>query len=323
MKYTNKRGFGPIVSAWLLTDNYDYIPGVYSASDLKSPTRQVILKDRYYDELEEDLSDLIARRYGTALHDSIDKVLEDQSFLKDYPDILEIEHEKRVFKTVYYIGGDKQEHTQEISGKFDGLVHYMDRYRLSDTKSCSVNKFIFRDYTEFVTQLSIYRFILLNHPDYMDKPIDQSADVILIFTDWHKSKAQTEPDYPDCRIMEITIDLWDEEATYNYIVGRLEEIRKAKDLEDDHLPLCTDEELWRRDTTWAVFKGDNQRATKVFTQEDEAKLFCELKGPAYHIVYRPGKAVRCFTYCPCWVKCNQYQMLQEEGVVDGPLTDVP
>ena len=39
MNYTNKYDLDPIVCKWLEADDYDYIPGVLSATTLMRPTR--------------------------------------------------------------------------------------------------------------------------------------------------------------------------------------------------------------------------------------------------------------------------------------------
>ena len=52
MKYTNKHNLPDIIKTWLEFDEYDYEDDTFSATELISPTRQTMLKARYYDDLE-------------------------------------------------------------------------------------------------------------------------------------------------------------------------------------------------------------------------------------------------------------------------------
>ena len=74
MKYTNKHNFPDFVVQWLQTDEYDYEENTLSATTLMQPARAYALKKQNWEHLEIDVSDLIASRYGTAIHDSVEKV---------------------------------------------------------------------------------------------------------------------------------------------------------------------------------------------------------------------------------------------------------
>ena len=76
MNYTNNQNVPIPLAVWLLHDDYDHVsdPNYVSATTLLKPVKQVILARRVPKEMRVlDLSDLIASRMGTALHDSIEK----------------------------------------------------------------------------------------------------------------------------------------------------------------------------------------------------------------------------------------------------------
>ena len=74
MKHTNKRGFPDYVVEWLESDDYDYDENTMSATTLMQPPRAYALKKQNAADLEIDVEDLIASRFGTAIHDSVEKV---------------------------------------------------------------------------------------------------------------------------------------------------------------------------------------------------------------------------------------------------------
>jgi len=223
MKYTNKENYPGYVMAWLQNDQYDYEEGVVSATRLISPARQYALYKKHYDELEIDVSDLIASKYGTAIHAAFEDL-----------DIPKIEQETRLYVEVE-VEGEKY----KISGKFDMLQDLGDgTKKLIDLKSTSVWSYIFdskRD--DYVKQLSIYKF-LANKNGYN---VVNYADICMIFTDWSGTRARTNANYPKTRIAIKPIELWDDTKTEEYIIGRLKEFKQAVEKE---LPRCTTQELW-------------------------------------------------------------------------------
>lgn len=292
MKYTNKNNLPPIVEQWLKNDEYDYKPGVMSATGLMKPIRATILTERHYAELEMDISDLIALRYGTAIHTSFEQV-------KYGP---EVEQERRVTISK----GDVQ-----ISGKFDMLVKAQDNtFTLYDIKSTSVWNFIFDNKTQdYITQLSIYRYLLTRE----GKTVNGVANIIMVFTDWSKKKAKEDPTYPQIRMVVKQIDLWDIATTEQWITDRLSAIAKARELDDNKLPECTDDELWKKKDSFAVKKVGGVKAIKVYDNKDEAEKGL---GPGQEIETRKGMVSRCPDYCPCHPFCNQFKQLKEQGYIN-------
>lgn len=296
MKFTNKMNYPDYVKAWLEHDSYDHEEGVLSATRLLAPIRQTILMKRHEAELECDVADLIASRYGTAIHESFEHIDMGPSILK----------EQRFWTHV----GD-----QKISGKFDMLVDEGDGHRLVDIKSTSVWTYIYGSRDEdFIKQLSILRFILIQNK----VNVKGEANVVYVFTDWKKSDAKKNPDYPQQRIIMKTIQLEDIVNITAWLFDRVNMIHEFSNpaYTDDTLPECTDEELWRKGDKYAVMKPGRKTAVKVFDELAMAKEYIQANNLNDCMVeHRKGTVARCNPYCQVRKWCNQYQRLLEEGVI--------
>ena len=224
MKYTNKNKLPNYVEAWLRNDQYDHESDTISATKLISPARQHALYKLHADELEMDVSDLIASRYGTAIHSAFEAL-----------DIPGIEQEKRLYHEIE-VDGNKF----KISGKFDMLKTMPDgTKRLVDLKSTSVWSYIYNSKNEdYIKQLSIYKY-LGNKNGYN---IGTKAEICMVFTDWNKAQAKKSADYPSIRIAVKEITLWDDQVTEDYIKLRLRLFKNAeKNIQD---VTCSTKELW-------------------------------------------------------------------------------
>ena len=290
MKYTNKRNFPDFVFEWLTADYYDYDQNALSATTLMQPPRAYALKKQNWENLEIDVEDLIASRYGTAIHDSVEKV-----------NLTGCKQEERLKKAVK---------NKIISGKYDILKEISDkRWQLIDVKSTSVWTIIYGSRDEdYITQLSIYRWLAVQN----NYQVIQKGKIWLIFTDWSAKKAKEDPEYPQTRIMVKEVDLWGDEETLKYIGKQMDLLEKTAAMEQNDMPKCTNEELWASGESWAVMKDGGKRAIKVHKTEKAALEHKDTMDPTYHIEHRPGKVARC-KYCMARKFCNQYQELIEEG----------
>jgi hypothetical protein len=93
---------------------------------------------------------------------------------------------------------------------------------------------------------------------------------------------------------------------------RLSALEKAKtDL--DNLPLCNDDEMWSEPDKYAVYKGDNKRASRVFELETDADNFVNAsKTKDMKIVKRKGDRRKCREYCLAAPFCSQWQTFLKE-----------
>lgn len=298
MHYTNKNNLPQYLVDWLIHDSYDYNqdPLTLSATTLMKPVRAYWLTARHGDKLEIDVSELVAARLGSAIHDSIERVETDNVF-----------KEERVKKTVEIDGV-----TFTISGKYDILTLEGTKWILRDIKTTSVWAYIYGGKDEdYRKQLSIYRWLL-----HGEKEVEPVAYIDMIFTDWQSMKAKTEDNYPPQRIHPgYRIELLSLEETEAYIRDRLSNFYKYKDVTDSSLPNCSKEELWASEDTYAVMKPDAKRATKVCDSKQEAEAYMVEKKIKGFVDFRPGKVKRC-NYCSAAPFCSQYKSMMQAGIIE-------
>lgn len=285
MKFTNKYNLPRHICDWLAFDEYDYNPDTISATTLIGPARAWALKRLNADNLTMDYSDLLAVRYGTAIHDSLEKVgvYGEGDF-----------REKRFYA---------EKMGFKISGKPDALIDGVIR----DNKSTSVWKIVHGEFGDYVKQLSIYRWLL--HRNGIEAA--GYAFIDFFFTDWKKSDAAKGGGYPPLRYQEQRIELWTIEQTEKYLEERLSEFAFAL----GSLPECTPEELWQDPAKYAVYrKAGQSRAFRLLETAEEAQTLADEIGGV--VEYRPAKAKRC-CYCTAAPFCEQYTKLKADGLIDG------
>lgn len=280
MIFTNKHNLPDYVVQWLTADNYDHEIDTVSATALQKPAKAAYLSRLHKDELSMDCSDLVAPRYGTALHDSFEKMgLGDRREERFYADF----------------NGFK------ISGKLDMLIGD----KLHDFKSTSVWKYIHADFEDYIIQLSIYRWLMHQNGQEV-VPVGQ---ICFLFTDWAGSKAKYDPTYPKSRVAVVDITLWDYPVIEEWIGERLVAMH---DIGLDRLPDCTDKELWKDPDKWAVKKIGAKKAIKLYNSEKEAEGALK---EGQEIEHRPSKAKRC-GYCSALHWCAQAKEMQNNGQLD-------
>lgn len=299
MHYTNRQKLPQYLVDWLIHDDYDRStdPFTLSATTLMKPIRAHVLTAKYGDNLEIDVSELIASRLGNAIHDSIEKV-----------ESSNVSKEQRVTKTI-----DIEGHVYTVRGKYDVLTCENGKYVLRDIKTTSVWAFIYGGKDEdYRKQLSIYRWLL-----HGEKQVEPVAYIDFLFTDWQSMKARTEDNYPKQRIHSgYKIDLLSLEETENYIRDRLTKFHKFRSVPDVSLPLCTKEELWASEDKYAVMKMGAKKATKLCDSKEEAVSYIKNKSiTGVNIELRPGKVKRC-KYCSASPVCSQYKSMSDAGLID-------
>jgi hypothetical protein len=297
MKFTNRLNLPQYIVDWLSKDNYDYAvtPNTVSATGLMKPLRAQILASRHSDKVEVDISELIASRFGNAIHDSIERI--------ETPGV---NKEQRVMRKLLI---DGVEYT--VTGKYDLLVEQDGIHTIRDIKTTSVWTFIYSGKDEdYRTQLSIYRWLLSE-----THQINPVAYIDFFFTDWQSSKARSEENYPQHRIQPgYKIDLLPIDVAEAMIIEKLILLKEHQETDDDDLPECTDEELWAEKETFAVYKIGGKRATKVCATQDQAEQYQQANNIKGHIQHRPGKVKRC-KYCSSAPFCNQFKRLQEYKLI--------
>lgn len=317
LKITNNSNIPLALAVWLVNDDYDYIQGVenyISATKLMKPTKQIILASRIpQEEQTTDVEDFISRAMGHSFHDSIEHAWKN----KYKQNLKKLGYSDHVINGVLINPTPEQLMTTEnpipvyleyrsiraingysIGGKLDTCIEGI----LHDYKSTSAYAWLkgTRD-EDFVKQGSIYRWL---NPEIVTHDFIR---ICFIFTDWQRAMANSNPAYPQKKLLFKDIPLWSLEKTEEYIKGRLTEITSSIHKDEKDIPECTDEELWRSEPVYKYYANVNNltgRATKNFDNPNEAKQYQISKGGVGTIITVPGLVKRC-GYCDAFQICQQ------------------
>ena len=322
MAYSNLTQVPLSLAVYLATDHYDYEPNTISATALLRPVRSQVLKRRVPEEdAIVDVLSVVKSRMGTSIHDGIEKAwntnyAEAMTHL-GYPqdvidrvqvnpepnevteDTIPVYMEQRLYRD---IGG------YTISGKFDFVADG----GLEDFKSTSTYTWVNGNNTKnYQLQGSIYRWLdpTLITKDYLT--------IQFIFTDWMPGKAAQDSKYPQRPVEPKRIPLLSLDDTERFITQKLAQLDQYKDCPESDLPLCTDEELWRKPPQYKYYKNPQKmaRSTKNFDDRNEAYARLAADGGKGTVVEKPGEVVAC-KFCPAFPVCSQKDAL----IADGSLT---
>lgn len=328
--FTNLHNIPLPVQVWLAADEYNAhkeITKYLSATTILRPLKSVILGRRVDpNTVAKDVTDFIAVRRGTAIHDSIEKVWNDAELRASamrklgYPDkVIEmykvndptpidqrlpktryVDMEQRAFKKI----GD-----WTIGGQFDFICDGM----LFDFKTTStyakMNNGHDRDYC---IQGSIYRWL---NPELIKGDF---LTICFIYSDWTRAKAEQDKDYPQVGAGFKQIPLMSIQETEQYIWNKIQKYEKFLNSPEEELPECTSDELWQMPSSFKVFsKPDAVRALRVFETEPEAYAYLATidrkKYPSAFVKEIPGYVKRCF-YCPALPLCKQRMKYKVKGI---------
>lgn len=257
-----------------------------SVTELLKPTKQLLLSRRHAAEIEQDASELIWTLMGSAFHRVVEAAEIDDSF-----------QEERL--GISFRG-------EKITGGFDlyhgGIV--------SDFKFTSVWSFIYGSrIKDWTAQLNLYAYMLERQGFEVE-----GVEVICVFRDWNRHKAQADPQYPK-PVERITLELWDKERVEAFLQERFADIKANAALPDDLIPECTPEERWEAPDTFAVMKPGGKRALRVFDNIDEAREFAAGHPDSgnLRVVARSEPPKRCLDFCPVNRFCHYYRGLFQSG----------
>lgn len=279
MKITNNLNL-PSAFVNLATDNHPITPGHYSVTTILQPTREILLKRRYYNEIEQDVADMVWMVFGTAVH----KVLESA----DKSGYAEMKLEQEIIDG-YVLTGicdlfNEQEHTVE------------------DYKTCSVWKIIHKDFDDWRKQGLAYVWLLMKKGYYVSR-----LRFHALIKDWSNNDAKFNKDYPKHPIWtwEYEIKVSDLKEIEEFINVKFHDIIINENKGDSELPVCSQRERWNDGNKYAVIKKGQKKAVRVFDNEDEARaLATELNA---NIETRKGEDRKCLNYCLACKFCSYYK----------------
>jgi hypothetical protein len=284
MKYTNIAGLpAPLVSA-IQYDDYDRV-GHISATGLIEPVRMHQLKQRHDSEISVDAADCIWRLIGSIGH----KILE-------RADTTNHLSEERI--TAKVLGWT-------VSTKPDLLAPDM---TLSEYKftSCWAVK---NEKIDWVRQMNVQDWI------YRQNGFNAARlRIVAILRDWSKLQAHRDREYPQVGVVIREVPQWSVDEQKRYIEERVMLHQCAEEVPTDELPICSDEERWKKPDSWACIKVGNKKATRVFSTEHDANVYTTgwPKSINWKIEHRPGSYQRCLYYCDVREFCPEGRKLTSE-----------
>lgn len=316
MNYTNTSKIPLAVAVFLATDDYDYEPNTVSATSLLKPVRQFVLSKRVEkDDMQVDIGSMVSSRMGSAIHSAIEKAWTNpEKALKalGYPDKvaknvvinptevkpgqIPVYMEQRAYKDIQGF---------RVSGKFD----FVAEGKVQDFKSTSVYSYLNQSNKEkYILQGSIYRWL---NQDIITRDV---MDIHYFFTDWNKKDSMSNKDYPTNRVFTQTLKLMSIQETEKWVSNKLSVIKRNLDIEEALLPLCTDVELWRKETVYKYYKNPNNttRSTKNYSNMIDAMNHYVNDGRIGLVQEVKGQVAAC-KYCNAFPLCSQKDKLIESG----------
>ena len=290
MKLTNKHNIPQTFVNVLERPTYSRGRAHISATQLINSPKIVALTQKFQDQLEQDVSDMVWSLFGSAVHGVLEHGADANHLI-----------EERINTEVdgWTISGAID---LQILNE-DGTISIRD-YKVTSAWTAMNNK------KEWEQQLNIYAWLV----ESVKQKKVKDVGVVAIIRDWSRRDAARNPDYPQAPVKEIPISLWSLEDRNVFIRERIadhSDCMFAMDTGSD-LPDCTPEQMWEKPTTWALKKTGNVRAKSIYETEDAAQAALEEAGKEYEIEIRPGERTRCATFCSVSSFCDQWHKYQEK-----------
>ena len=330
---TNNAGIPLSMAVWLAEDTYQKHPNpnAISVTGLLKSTRSIILGKRAnagasLEDIEGDIQDKIASKFGTALHDSITSawvnnfrssmlklgypqsaidsiaVNPTDQFMLDNPDMIAVYLENR---------SEREVAGHIVTGEYDFIADGA----IEDFKSTGTYSFTSRTNDEkYILQMSIYRWL---NPEKVTR---DDASIGFIFTDWSKLSSIKSADYPQSRVLGYPLELMSLIETDAWIKAKISDISLCDVLDEKELPPCTPEDLWQKPSDFKYYKNPAKaeekgaRSTKNFTTMVEAQKRMADDGYVGVVKEVKGKAIFC-KFCPGFAACTQKDQLIEDGIL--------
>lgn len=289
MKLTNKHGIPQTFINVLERPTYSKGKANLSVTQLINSPKIVALTQKFQDEIEQDVSEMVWSLFGSAIH----KVLEHGA---DENHLIE-----------------ERLHAQVDSWNISGAI---DLQIVNDDGSLSIRDYkttsawaVMNDKAEWDQQLNIYAWLV---ETVKQKPV-KDLGIVAIIRDWSRRDAATREGYPEAPVKELPITLWPYEERDQFVRNRIH-LHAAADFAmetDQLLPPCSPEEMWEKPTVYAVKKKGGVRAKSLHDTEQEANVIVLQLGKDYEVETRLGERTRCANFCPVNTWCQQWRDYQD------------
>ena len=287
MRITNKHNLPERFIRAVSTEQHN-AKGCLSATTLIQGTKQIILTERYWEQLEDDVSDRIWAIFGSAVHSLMES---------------EGENDFTEQSMAYEVGGIT------VTGRIDN--YDMKHGIIDDYKTASVNKARFSDFTDWYLQGMIYAWLLTKN----SFPVNRCRFIALL-KDHSKTDAMKDRQYPQdpVYVYEFPVTPQGLFKIGVYIRNKVEEYNRCISLPDNDILPCSPEERWERPPKFAVTKKGNKKAFRVLDTKEDADSVAVEKGDNYFVEYRQGESIKCRSYCLCKRFCNFYHELVNSDI---------
>lgn len=282
MKVTNRLNL-PAAFVNAVCPNKHNAAGCFSATTLNKGTKEIILTDRHWDEIEVDAADSMAALFGTAVHAILEKQ-PDNNFHEEYFKV-------PVSKSF-------------VTGQVDS--YDLENKIIYDWKTASTWKIIYKDFSDWRAQGLTYAYLMQQSGLEV-----KHCKFVATLKDFSWTKAKTDASYPQSPVyiyeFEVTAD--DLQATKERIEQKVAEIESAYKVGDDDIEPCTADERWADVEKWAVMKNGRKSAVRVFDNQQDADAMAGEMGNTYFVEHRPAISRKCGDYCSCKDFCNFYKSM--------------
>ncbi len=308
MKFTNKQNLPELYVRVVTFDDHIKSGADIGATTLLRPPRAVALSKVYGSKIVEDVADRHWAFFGEMAHLAMERA--------------DVGDPNEIIERMYY--ADIEGWT--VATKPD--LFQIKQKTLTDSKfvsSYSVKAHRDGENSEWSDQLDIMTWVLRENGLEVE-----NVELLTMSRDWSKMEALRNRDYPRSAIIPLRRKARPQdkcEALVRRLVLKHQAAQKCKT--QDEMPLCTDEERWKKPDKWAVMKKGRKSALRVLESREKALWWCRDNGhavkdediPGGHalatgisIVHRKGEPTRCRAYCSVSDFCTQYQQeLSAEG----------
>tara|TARA_R100000353_G_C6507220_1_gene195689 strand:+ start:1375 stop:2262 length:888 start_codon:yes stop_codon:yes gene_type:complete len=289
MKYTNKHDIPKEIIRAIENDQYTRGNSDISVTGLLQPPRIRLLEREHHDDIVLDYSDETWKILGQAVHAILERANE------NYDDTIT---EQRLFADI---------EGWTVSGQTDSLaVHDKVLKDYKVTSVWTVVNALKEGKSDWEKQLNCYAYLYkLNTGETINQ-----LNIIAIARDWNRRDSRARGgDYPQSNIITLDIPLWSEQEQLQFFKDRVSFHRSSefKHSMDGELPLCSDEDRWKREDTFRVVKKGRKRAIRVLPSLKEAEEFLGSNEDGLSIEISKGESIRCGAYCNVAQFCNQYK----------------
>lgn len=289
MKITNKYNLPQAIVELAKAPSYSKGNAHLSVTEMMGSPKISILRKKFDSEIEVDVSELVYSIFGTSFH----------HMMEQYPgpnDILE----ERLFAE--FDGW-------HISGAIDKQTYTAEGIEIRDWKTVGAWA-VQNPKPEWEKQLNVYAWLV----EYLKATPVTKLYIDAFIKDFNKRDAANKHGYPQAPVRTIEIPLWPMERREEYIRERIHAHSEARFAEETGavLPPCTSEEMWEKETVYALKKDGNVRAKSLHSSMEEAQEALEEAGKGFHIETRPGERTRCESFCSVNQFCQQYQTYLKE-----------